>query len=125
MKQTIKLVQYAACLLMLALLTGCIWPHTTMRSSEVRGRVLDAKTRLPIEGAKVFFVQRPPHPTYTDAAGYFHLKTTRNFHFAYLPPEGDWPERKDSAMQISHTNYIPLGGSWSGDVGDILLKPKP
>jgi hypothetical protein len=67
------------------LLTGCLpIPHTTPRSDDVHGRVLDAITHAPIQGAKVFFDASPHHPTYTDEAGYFHRKAIRNFHWAYV-----------------------------------------
>ena len=112
-------------ILALGLLPGCMpWPHTTDRSQEVRGRVLDANTHTPVSGAKVFLVQSPHHPAYTDATGHFRLKATRNFHWAYPAPEGHWPDRKDSSMEIAHPDYLSIWGNWSGDVGDVLLKPK-
>jgi hypothetical protein len=109
----------------LSLITGCLpIPHTTPRSDDVHGRVLDAHTRAPIQGAKIFLAVKPHHPTYTDANGHFDMKATRNFHWAYLAPEGEWPNNKDSTMEITHTNYLPLVGGWSGDVGNILLEPQ-
>lgn len=109
--------------LVLSLMGGCLpWPHTTPRSAEVWGRVLDAKTHAPIQGAKVCFVQDPPHTTYTDKDGYFHMPATRNFHLGYTEG-GGWPDNKIASMVISHTNYFPVGGDWSGNV-EILLKPK-
>jgi hypothetical protein len=111
--------------LLLGSLAGCLpWPHTTPRSAAVSGRVLDARTHLPIKGAAVFLLQSPTHTTYTDKDGFFHLKATRNVHFGYIPPEGEWPDNKDSSMEISHTNYFPIAGVWSGNIGDIFLKPK-
>src|ERR1700722_11462606 len=77
------------------LLTGCI--HTTPRSGEVRGRVLDAITHVPIQGAKIFFVSSPHHAVYTDSAGCFHRKAIRNLHFFYGVPEGHWPTPQDSS----------------------------
>jgi hypothetical protein len=120
MKPSFVLITMFCCLL-----AGCLpYPHTIERSSEVRGRVLDARTHLPIKGAKVCFVQSPQHTTYTDANGYFHLKAVKNFHFGVITPGADWPDRKISSRVISHPNYITIGGDWSGDAGDILLKPK-
>lgn len=116
-------------ILVLGLLSGCVSPipHTTPRSGEVRGRVLDARTGLPVQGAKVSFIKSPHHATYTDAAGHFRLKAARDFHFAYVSPEGDWPSRKDSLIEITHPDYKPRGlsgGVGPMDIGDFLLKPK-
>jgi hypothetical protein len=115
-------------LVALGYFSGFLVPHTTDRSGEVRGRVLDARTHAPIHGAKVYFVNSPHHPTYTDATGHFHMKATRNFHWAYVPPEGDWPDRKDKGMEVSYPGYQPYGFMpdtiSSIDVGDIVLKPK-
>ena len=113
--------------LVLGLLTGCVpFPHTTERSPEVQGRVLDARTHAPIQGAKVSLTQSPQLSTYTDAAGHFRLRATRNFHLAYIAPEGHWPNRRDNYVAISHTNYFPFGFDdyMGGNIGDILLKPK-
>ncbi|HXD00167.1 MAG TPA: hypothetical protein VN048_12560 [Verrucomicrobiae bacterium] len=114
----------------LALLTGCLpIPHTTDRSGEVTGRVVDAHTREPIQGAEIFLVEKPHHPTYTDTNGHFDMKATRNFHWAYAPPEGDWPQGKGDIITVSYPNYLPKDISpnmvGSIDVGDILLNPKP
>jgi len=67
----------------------------------------------------------PYHSTYTDTNGFFYLKATRNFHWGYVPPEGDWPDRKDNIMKISHPNYATIWGTWGTNTGDIFLKPKP
>lgn len=125
---TTKFLNCIVGVLGLALLTGCLpIPHTTDRSGEVRGRVLDARTRAPIQGAKIYFVNSPHHPTHTDATGYFHMKAIRNFHWAYVTPEGDWPGRKDKGIEVSYPHYLPHGflpdTTRSIDVGDILLKP--
>jgi len=123
MKQTIKLVQSLVGILLLTLLTGCLpIPHTTPRSDDVHGRVLDAVTRAPVKGAKVALSLSPHHETFTDADGRFHMKATRNFHWAYVTPGGDWPFGKPSSMEITHSNYLTLEGGWSGDAGDILMK---
>jgi|ERR1035438_1265287 hypothetical protein len=124
----IKFLNYSICLLILVSLTGCFpWPHTTARSADVQGRVLDAHTHLPVEGAKVFLVQSPHHATYTDANGRFRLQATRQFKLA-SNEGGGWPDTKSDIVEISHTNYTPHGfaAGMSGgvDVGDILLKPK-
>jgi hypothetical protein len=118
--------------LILVLLTGCLpFPHTTLRSPEVRGRVLDARTQLPIESAKVFLTEHPQISCTTGHAGCFLLKATYNFHPGAIPPEGDWPARKywEDKVTISHPNYMPLRiDHWpfgkGDDKGDILLEPK-
>jgi hypothetical protein len=114
----------------LALLTGCLpIPHTTDHSGEVTGRVLDAQTCAPIQGAKIFLVEKPHHPTYTDANGHFDLKATRNFHWLYVPPEGDWPGRKGNGIEVSNPNFFSgnISPNMVGfmDAGDLLLEPKP
>ncbi|HEU6449382.1 MAG TPA: hypothetical protein VFV23_13200 [Verrucomicrobiae bacterium] len=125
MKYSIKILKSTLPILFLSLLTGCLpWPHTTPRSNAASGRVLDAVTRKPIQGAKVSFLQPPEHAVYTDKNGYFYLKATRNFHWGYVTPGGDWPDNKDNNMQISHPNYIPIGGCWGTNSGDIFLTPK-
>ena len=109
------------------LLSGCavmIYPHTTERSGEVRGRVLDAKTFLPIVGAEVCFVQDPPCFTYTDTNGRFHMKAVRNFHWLSGAGGSGYPNRKMATRNISQTNYVTRTGDWDGDAGDILLQPK-
>jgi hypothetical protein len=126
MKHLTKILNCSACILILGLLTGCVpIPHTTLRSPEVSGRVLDARTRAAIQGAKVFLVQSPHHTTYTDTNGHFHMKATRNFHFAYNEG-GGWPDRKNDTVEILHPNYVPHGfaAGDGGDIGDILLEPK-
>jgi hypothetical protein len=112
----------------LGLLAGCLpIPHTTERSHAVHGRVLDATTHAPIQGAKIFLIQSPHHATYTDAAGFFHMKATRNFHWAYVFGE-DWPQNKYFNMEALHVKYLPhdFEPDITGreDVGDLLLKPE-
>ena len=102
-----------------------LYPHTTERSQEVRGRVLDAQTRLPIKGAKISLYQSPHHPTHTDENGCFRLKATRNFHTGVNLAGGDDPMPKPNDMEISHEGYESQYGRWGGDIGDVLLKPKP
>jgi hypothetical protein len=129
MKTLTKFTHQLVWILVLASVSGCLpIPHTTDRSGELTGRVLDAHTHLPIEGAKVSFVKKPHHLIFTDATGHFDLQPTRNFHWAYVPPEGDWPQGKDNVVTVSHPNYSPqdllpymVGNK---DVGDILLNPK-
>lgn len=128
--QPMKFLSGVAGMVVFILLTGCVpfvpflfVPHTTDRAPAGHGRVLDAKTHAPIEGAKVFFVEAPHHTTRSDAKGYFRLKAIRNFHWAYVSYEGHWPEGKDSEMEITHPNYLPYWGAWGGDAGDIFMNP--
>lgn len=114
-----------AVILVLGLLTSCFpYVHSEQRSADFRGRVLDAQTHLPIKDAEIRLVQNPPHTTHTDANGYFHMKATRNWHYFVITPGADWPDSKIGDEIISRTNYVTIGGSWNGNVGDILLKPK-
>jgi hypothetical protein len=114
----------AASILVVGVLAGCLpIPHTTPRSNEFSGRVLDAETHLPIAGVSVSLNQSPHHTIYTDSNGYFRMKAQENFHWLYVAPEGHWPNPKDPEMKISHPNYITLWGGFGGDVGNILLKP--
>lgn len=115
----------------LSLYTGCIPdPHTSTRSPEIDGRVLDAHTHAPIEGAKIFFPDHPDVSCKSDAAGYFRLKPTHNFHLGGYPPEGDWPSRKfyGARVAISHPNYLSYVPTSPDDdwahKGDIFLEPK-
>src|SRR6266404_3389361 len=100
---------FVALSLVLCLSAGCApYLHTTPRSPEVRGRVLDARTRTPVEGAKVFLTEHPSVSTVSDGEGYFRLKVTRNFHYAATVPEGHLPapEYWGAAITVSRTNYI-------------------
>src|SRR5438105_2943211 len=73
------------------MLGGCIFPHTTMRSPEIGGRVLDARTGAPVQGAKVFLYDDPSTSCKSDATGHFRLRETRNFHLGGGPGGDHWP----------------------------------
>ena len=110
------------------LLSGCagFYPHTSWRSDEIRGRVFDAKTHLPIKGAKVQFCNPPHHTIYTDAHGYFRMKATKNSHWFAGADGSGYPNPKDNGLCISHKDY-DLGGfspGYDSDPLNILLKPK-
>ena len=85
----------------------------------------DAFTHAPVPGARVWLTQKPQVSTYSDVSGRFLLGKVRNFHLAYVPPEGEWPRRKDNYVEVSRPGYLPTGfdNFRGGDVGDILLKP--
>lgn len=109
------------------LLSGCagFYPHTSERSNEVHGRVLDAKTHLPIKGAKVYFCDPPHHATHTDADGYFRMKAAKNFHWLAGADGSGYPNAKSNGICISHEGYL-IRDFWQGydkDPMNILLKP--
>jgi hypothetical protein len=107
----------------IALMTGCKSP----RSPEVRGRVLDATTRTPIQDANVFFYDHPSTRTTTDVQGGFRLKETHNFYLLRLPPgDGTWPRGTYfDKVVVAHTNYIPFEFYGLDHVDEVLLKPRP
>ena len=106
------------------------FPHTSLRSPEVSGRVLDAKTHVPIQGAKVFLTEHPEVSCLTDSAGSFVLKETRNLHLGIIIPEKDWPDKQYWTVSVSvskanYEDYVQHGlDDWRlKDKGDILLEP--
>jgi hypothetical protein len=127
-------MKLAPLVLAVALLSGCIlpYPHTTERSAEVRGRVLDARTDASVQGAKVFLSEHPTVSCTSDITGHFRLRATHNFHVAVAGPEGaDLPRGEDwgLAVTVSHKNYVTyvqhgLDDHRLTDKGDILLEPK-
>ena len=130
MRFTIYDLRFA--ILFLVFLTGCLpIPHTTTRSPEIHGRVLDANTRESVKGAKVFLTEHTRVSAVTDSSGYFRIKRTRKFHPAVTIPEGDWPPSKywGSALTVSHSNYVAYiqrgpNDEWITEKGDILSEPK-
>ncbi len=107
-------------------LTGCMSKRTEIRAPELRGRVLDADTHLPISGVKVFFSDPPEEAVYTGADGRFLMKESK---VTYSMSYGGhvYPIRKHSDICLSHTNYITLNFlRWDiGDPMNILMKSKP
>lgn len=123
----------SSCVMALALLVGCFlpYPHTTPRSlGEVRGVVLDARTRAPIRGAKVVQTERsgfPPGKTRkrtTDAQGRFRFNVSHNFHLASVGPEGaDWPPGVSyEYVTVSYSGYLSYETEGLGEI-EILLQP--
>lgn len=134
MKPRNGFLKSGACLLLLALLTGCVipYPHTIERSWEICGRSLDARTHAPIQGAKIFLTAHPEISCISDAEGRFRLKATHNFHLATigLGESQDWPHKEfwGCAITVTHPGYksfVQRGrdGEWIADKGDILLSP--
>jgi hypothetical protein len=121
----------------MALVAGCIipYPHTSLRSSEVSGTVLDAATHLPIKGAKVVESEDPGFPTgktrrrISDAAGRFRFTASHNFHLATIGPEGaDLPHGSEyKAVTVIHPGYLSYEiDGWGGNFGasvEVLLQP--
>src|ERR1017187_3186291 len=121
-------MRFVPFILVLGLLTGCLpIPHTTESSREVHGRVLDARTHAPIQGAKIFLTNIPKVSCTSDSTGYFRLKATHQFQLAYNEG-GGWPDQRfyEYEVTISHTNYISRQlDDAVKDEGDILLTPNP
>src|SRR5690348_2923465 len=97
MKRLLKFLKFAfpilAIVLLISFFGGCIpMPHTTERSPEIHGRILDANSHTPIQGAKIFLSGHPNILSVSDTNGNFQLKATRNFHLGSTPPEGNWPK---------------------------------
>jgi hypothetical protein len=109
------------------------YPHTTERSRELRGTVLDARTLAPIQGAKVVQSERrgaPPGKTrtrITDAAGRFTLTATHNFHLAAAGPEGaDWPRgHQYELVTIVCSNYLAHEIEGWGELRVLLQPARP
>jgi hypothetical protein len=126
MKQSIASLALARCTLMVTLLSGCVFPHTSARSPEVRGRVLDARTHAPVEGVAVYFHDHRSTSCKTDSTGHFHLASTRNIHLVYGPAGVDSPTGTYyDELTVEHPSYVPLEiVTFGAPIGDILLKPK-
>jgi hypothetical protein len=112
---------------------------------ELRGRVLDAETHIPIKGAKVYLVGKPQesppeHATHTDANGRFRLRATRQFHLgvAVMDDLDYWPRsRSYVGGRITHPDYSGwrfydvlgsgggvVDGSGVKDFEEIFLEPR-
>jgi len=133
MNQPTKLRSYSTVATLFAvvwLLSGCISPHTSPRCPEIRGKVVDAKTHLPIKGAKVCFIEPPfDNTTYTDAEGCFVMKASKNFHWQAGADSSGYPPPKSNGLRITHENYL-ASKFWPGTVTtpdpmNIRLTPKP
>lgn len=68
--------------------TGCIlpFPHVKQTCGEIQGHVVDAKTKLPIQQAKVSvcYPDGDDRSTSTDAGGNFHFGSKYRFHYAVV-----------------------------------------
>lgn len=116
MNQSTKLRSCFTFLTMLCvvlLLVGCLpLPYRNPTSAEVRGKVLNAYTGKPIEGAQIALLFRPKHATKTDNLGNFRLSASYQWHLfvtiqlAACPPTED---RFDSTIYIQHPEYTETG----------------
>jgi hypothetical protein len=135
MNQSTKLRNYftlVALGVLSLLLSGCggafsYSRHTTVRAPELRGRVLDAKTHQPIEGAKVYFCDPPEHAVYTDADGNFLMKAAVNIHTGRDAAGGSSPPPKPNRVCISKEGYLTRDylRRYDGDPMRIQLEPTP
>jgi len=94
----------------LTLLSGCLYPHTSQRSPETRGRVVDSQNGLPVAGAKVRWLEQSRPSALTDASGAFHLESSKNWHVLYfghasVPNHG----RHSWYLFVTHPNYSAVG----------------
>lgn len=114
------------------------WPHTTQRSPQIIGRVVDAQTLDPIPGAQIFLSEHPKVACKSDRHGRFTLPATRNFHYAVrcrvVEPPLDVPEREQwgTSLTITHIGYVTqkkdptfkrIDRYWHWNAGDVLLQP--
>jgi hypothetical protein len=125
-----QFLKSGAFLFLVIILTGCIpIPHTSVRSYECEGRVLDSQTHAPINGAKIYLTDYPSHSCASDATGHFLLKRSHNFHWAYVygAHQGDLPATKSTdGVTFSHPDYVTLSISIYNVTypGDVMLDRK-
>ena len=88
---------------------GClVFPYP---SPEVKGSVVDASTKKPIEGAKIKSVKRPDIFCKTLSDGSFDLPAHSHWGFCFLMP-GDY--LVISSLSVSVTNYQNFTNSYLG-----------
>jgi len=124
---------------LLFILAGCAVPEiaTSIKSPSITGRVLDAKTGAPLQGATVALVEKPSVQCQTQADGSFVIDATHNVHFiAFLGMCGsEWPEgHYYTVFRFSKPGYLQrtldiyrdhnLRESENNKTGDQLLHLK-
>jgi hypothetical protein len=97
-------------------LSGCVVPapHTSQRSPEVRGRVIDATTQLPIGNVTVALHEHPSIMARTDDSGAYRIRATHNIHLARLlgpctselPAGQNYGDELDVSHPLYHTKQI-------------------
>jgi hypothetical protein len=90
---------------------GCVpIPSADERSPEISGRILDAVTGQPIQGARIALTEHPSTSALSDSSGHFKLHATHNIHLITIlgPCIAHWPEGKyyNDTLDISHLNYV-------------------
>ena len=78
-------VSFFLCLIATCFFTGCV-PSYVTRSPKVTGRVIDARTRLPLSGAKAEFLYETSVSAISDAQGRFILPETKGMGLIYFLP---------------------------------------
>src|SRR5258707_14485485 len=74
-------MRFVPFILILCFMPGCIPPtHTTVRSEEFRGKVLDERTHAPIQGAKIFLTEHQSVSCKSGPDGSYWLRKTFNWH---------------------------------------------
>jgi len=106
----VRKVYFILCIGVAGLLTGCLLPHESERSPQVRGRVADSQTGASIAGAKVRWMEQSSPSAVTGADGIFHLPATKNLHVLSLG-HYSWPNfgRRSDYLFITHSDYYPTG----------------
>jgi hypothetical protein len=111
---------------------GCVWPvpHMSERSPEVRGRVIDSATELPIEGATIALHGNPRIEARSDHAGVYRIRARHNLHLVTFlgPCSSEFPQGKyyGNKVDISHPNYESTqiqARDFGGPLRDIALVP--
>ena len=124
--------------LVLSLLTGCVpgsrgymtlLPHTSERSAEIAGTLLDERTQSPVAGAEVFFTYCPQLHTKSDRHGRFKINATR-YHYwttSYGPSGKDESDKcpLPSEITITHTNWATRKIDWDKSPQTLLLQKLP
>ncbi|SRR6266568_1691465 len=93
--------------------TGCIsGPSIDERSPEVRGRVIDAQTHQPVQGAVVALHEHPSIAAHTDSSGDFRIRARHNVHLVTFLGmcSSDFPEGKyyRDDLDVAHPLYQTL-----------------
>ena len=84
-------------------------PHTSERSPEVRGRVIDSVTQLPIQSATIALHEHPSIAAHTDSTGIYCIRATHNVHLVSFLGicSSEFPQGKyyGDEVDISHPLY--------------------
>ena len=94
----------------ICILAGCFPAlSTSVKSPAIYGRILDASTKAPIQGAKITFVDRPTISCDSGPSGSFVIDATHNVHFLKIMGPctfGAWPiGQQYTRWEISKDGY--------------------